>query len=560
MSGSTAQPWSRRSLIVAGVIAALVLVGAITAAVLIVLPAVTSGAPSRAATGEVGPDGFRIELAEGIVVSGDSDVAPAGTVVRAEIVEQDVPGDFGTFATPVAPVVDITLGDGLQPATPITLQFAFTADEAQSLQADRLFVLGESATDGRDVDFVEASWDNGTRTMTATLEHLSWYTVTRVDDRALGERMGEWINQQAGVRTPKPACVDEPIRPSGSYVLAEPWPDAAWVCARESADTVTVELTSNSGLVYEIRSRPDGEYAPLTALSASGVLTTLAHRYMEGRLGGDAILLPGGDMDITYDRPFSSARIELKIEPGLSQISSLTFGTSMLLPASWAERLDWYGCATDALETLTGASATRAVLSCVGAGIGGTAGALLGIVTAGPGLLFTQIEGLVKEARRQNVESFTVSLVAGDAVRELPQGASWLFEHAAGGQSTSGDEDIAEIAAAGDTVASYPFSTNQWVSCTREPAEARYTLGGDWRTLSLAPAVQAHAPEGLTATIEVIGDGNVLFSGEVARGAPLSRTELDVTGVEDLVVTAITASPCGSASKGYAALVQAYLR
>ncbi|WP_396935936.1 hypothetical protein [Mycolicibacterium sp.] len=512
---------------------------------------------------EIGNQGFRLDLAEGVTVSGEADVAPEGTKVWAELVERPLPGDFARFAAVVAPVVEITLDGGLQPASPLTIEFTFTEDEVQALRVDRLFALGQSDTNDREADFVESFWNDSTRTMTATVDHLSWYTVTQVDDQSLGKQFGQWINQQTGVRTPRPACVDAPVQPSGRFVLSVPWPNAAWVCAAETADTVTVNLRSNSGLVYEILSQPDGEYGDMTALSPAGVLTTLTARLVEEKwdaLEGDGVLLPGGGMDITYDKPFESAYVEIKVEPALSQISSLAFGVSMLLPASWSSNLDWYGCATNALETLADSAMTQAVLSCVGAQIGGTAGGLLGIIAAGPGLVFSQVEGAAKAATGKNLESFTVWLVAADAIRELPPGARWLFELASSGDLTSGDQDTATIPGVGNTMTSYPFSTNQWVSCNARPAESRYALNGEWTTLSFSPALQAHAPLGSSARVQIVGDEAVLFDGSIVRGMPGARTELDVTGIRELTVTAITDASCGSARKGYGALVQAYVK
>jgi hypothetical protein len=253
--------------------------------------------------------------------------------------------------------------------------------------------------------------------------------------------------------------------------------------------------------------------------------------------------------------------MEVQVEPVLSQISSLTFGAGMLLPPSWSSSVDWYSCASDSLETLAGAQLLKAITTCAGAKVGGSAGGLLNILANGPGLVFTQIEGAVRTATGENNEAFTVSLIAADAIRELPAGAEWLFEHTVSGDQTSGQEDTANLVGDGSAVAAYPFSTNQWVACTRKPDESTYALNGQWETLSMGLAVQAHAPVGLVATVEVLGDGQMLWSGEVTREAPAPRMDVGVSRVQQLTVTAVTEpSACGSASKGYAALVQAYLR
>jgi hypothetical protein len=559
MLSATTKKTGRRTLIVCTVAALIVFL----AVLVFVFPGFGKApASSEAAPPTVTENGFEVER-DGVKVLGGADVAPLGTEVQVELIASAIPGEFGTFATPVTPVVDVTLGSGLQPASPITLIFSFTEEEVRTLDSDRLFVLGESAEEGRDVDFIESTWDPNTRTMTAQLHHLSWYTVTAVDDQALGAQMGKWIDQQMSTRTAKPACVDRPTQLSGSYVLATPWPDAAWVCADETETTVTIDLQSNSGLVYQILSEPDGEYAPLAALNPSGILTALIANRVEGdwnALEGDAVLLAGGNMEITFEKPFDSADIALKIEPGLSQVSSIFFGTSMLLPARMQEALDWYECGASGLESLAGSALGPTMLSCLSAGVKGVAGGLLSLIATGPGLVATQLEGAKRTLDGTDVEGFTVSLVAPDAMREPPAGATWLFERTIGGTSTSGDEEVASLPQGGATTASYPFSTNLWVSCSNKPAEGIFALNGEWTSLSASLALQTHSPDGMTATIEIIGDGRVLFSGTTTRGFSTPVSDLDVTGVRQLTVTAITKDDCGSANKGYATLGQAYLK
>ena len=562
MSRATGERRSRRA-VARVAVAVAVAVALVAVIVVFVVPLMSPASPSTTGSAEVGEDGFRIELEGGILITAGADVAPAGTVVQAEIISQEIPGDFANFTSTVGPVVDITLGDQLQPGSPITLAFTFSEEQAEALHPDSLFVLGESETEGRETDFVESVWDEESLTLSATVEHLSWYTATQVDGKKLDNQVAQWLDAQAGVRTQKPGCVDEPIEPSGSFVLATPWPDAVWVCASETAHSVTVRLQSNSGLVYEILSDPAGEYGDLSALSPSGVLTTLAARYAAeaGFLEGDAVVLSGGSMDITYDKPFDSAYVEVQIEPVLSQISSLTFGASMLLPPAWSSALDWYSCGADTLETLVGAEALRAITSCVGAKAGGSANGLLSIFANGPGLVFTQIEGAGRTALSTDNEGFTVSLIAADAIRDLPAGAEWLFDSTTAGDVTSGDEDVANVVGDGTETAAYPFSTNHWVSCTDTPSESTYGLDGKWQSLSFGLAIQAFAPSALSATIEIRADGQPLWSGEVTRESPLPRMDLDVSGTQQLTVTAITSYPrCGSAAKGYGALIQAYLK
>lgn len=215
----------------------------------------------------------------------------------------------------------------------------------------------------------------------------------------------------------------------------------------------------------------------------------------------------------------------------------------------------------DGLETLVGGEALRAMVSCVAAQIGGSGGGLLGILATGPGLIFTQAEGMWRTWQGTDNEGFTVTLIAADAVKELPPGAQWLFDLTTAGDSTSGEEDNANLVTAEGSVASYPFSTNHWISCVRRPSTSAYALNGEFDILSFRPAVQAHAPAGMVASFTVLGDGQQLWTGEAERDWSLPRMEIPVTGVQELTVIASTDfDSCTGARKGWGALVQAHVQ
>jgi len=513
------------------------------------------------ATAEISDNGFTLELADGVTVSGDAAVAPIGSSVSAELVADQLTGDYANFATPVAPSVDVVLeGDG-QPESPITISFTFDEEEAAALRPDRLFVIGESVDPSRGAEFAEGTWDADTLTMTAVVDHLSWYTVAQVDDEQLGNQFGAWLGELASVRTPRPDCVDEPTSPSGLYVLADPSPPSAWVCAQETPAGVELTLYSNSGLVFGILAQPDPtEYGPLLDASLFGPPTVLAVEYARqaGAARGDAFLMPGNSMDLIYDGEFPSPTIEIKVDPGLSQLSTLTFGAGMLLPEGVGEVPGTYDCMVSALEAVSG-SAAPALFNCLGAAVGGVGGDLLDIIATGPGLLASQFEGIGREVTGTNVERFNVYLVAGDALREVPSGGTWLYERALGGTNTSGERDLASVALPGNESATYPFSTNQWLSCTENPSDSTYALDGQYNTLEFALAVQTHAPPQLVADFTIEADGAVIYQTTVDRGRPTERLSVDVTGVRELRVLGLTPSRCGGADKGYGALVQAYL-
>lgn len=180
------------------------------------------------------------------------------------------------------------------------------------------------------------------------------------------------------------------------------------------------------------------------------------------------------------------------------------------------------------------------------------------MATAGPRNLAAQLEGAYRTLAGTDVEEFDVFLVAADALRELPEGGSWLWELTSRGNNpTGGRQDVAVVPRGSDTSA-YPFSTNQWVGCG-SISHQTFGLDSEWATLSLALALQEHTPVHLTALVSVLADGEQIHSATVRAGAPSERVELDVSGVDSLRVEATTLDTCGTAPKGYMALVQSYV-
>lgn len=544
-----------RAAVAVGVVVSLVLAAVIGSSVFLLV----TNRPGDSASGTVGSSGFVLNLA-GVTVRASAGVAPEGTPVSAELIEAPSFGEFGGFAAPVARGVDITLGDRMQPLSPVTIIFDVAEDDWDNT---RLFLLGESRDEGRDIEFVKSTRDGTERTVTAIAQHLSWYSVAKVDQRQLGEKFGEWIDVASGIRTTKPACVDEPNRLSGSYTFAAPWPDSAWVCTTETAEDVTVTLKSNSGLVFEVTSTPRARVSDPRTLNSAGLATAAAALQMKrsGLLKGDGVLVAGGELSITYPKPFESAHITMRVSPVLTQVSTLAWGGQMLLPDEWSTAIDWWNCVADAVDGAVGGGSGEqfaAAVGCAATSVGDVAGELLGMIADAPGKLATQFEGAGKELTGSDVEEFDAYLVSKDAVRSISWTAKWLYELPNMGGSTSGNADIA-LVQIGDAIALFPLSTNQWIGCDGNINTVVYELDGKWSTLNFAFALQSHTPRGLMAEWSVQADGRGIYSSTTRPGDPLERIELDVKGVQRLQFSAQTRDACATASKGYGALVQGYV-
>lgn len=106
----------------------------------------------------------------------------------------------------------------------------------------------------------------------------------------------------------------------------------------------------------------------------------------------------------------------------------------------------------------------------------------------------------------------------------------------------------------------YPSSTGMWVGCDGEIATTTYQLGGQYARLHAVAGLQPHAPDKLTVKVTISGDDKPLQEFVVGK----SKTEpvdLDVTGVDELVVSAIAVdrSQCGVSGTPYGAFGTAVL-
>ena len=70
-----------------------------------------------------------------------------------------------------------------------------------------------------------------------------------------------------------------------------------------------------------------------------------------------------------------------------------------------------------------------------------------------------------------------------------------------------------------------------------------FTLNGQYRMLSTVGGISGQAPAGTAERLEIYGDGRLLASRVVSKGSTFPVTELDVTGVNQLQFTAVSAHP-----------------
>ncbi|CAM2763313.1 NPCBM/NEW2 domain-containing protein [Mycobacterium intermedium] len=106
----------------------------------------------------------------------------------------------------------------------------------------------------------------------------------------------------------------------------------------------------------------------------------------------------------------------------------------------------------------------------------------------------------------------------------------------------------------------YRNSTGMWVGCSGRPATTTYRLRGMFARLKAVAGLQPHTPAELAVKATVAVNGNVVKVFTIRR-TDTERIDLDVSGADSLVVTAIAAdnSRCTTSQTPYGALGDAML-
>ena len=361
-------------------------------------------------------DGFIVDL-KGVAVSSSSGIAPIGTSVRARLVEHGLTADVQAFADPIGSGVEIVLGDGIQPTSPLTITFAANAfSEWRSVEAaneDLFPVVFASREGGSGVEFADANLlPNGSIVVTA--EHLSIFQPALVSISKLGRWFGEQVEIGLELRSNKPDCVgDSNLAPDWSISVV---PNLVlWTCVVQHGDDLDIALTNNSPYVWLVSSTqayPLEPEIPTTSL-VGGAVDLLALQFIDLETTRP-IIPPDGSVNystITYDD-------EYVFEVALSAPLTVANGTlnilSAVLPFKKIQAIGKAQCLIDAAVTITAepyesiGERTSTVISCAGSIVKGLGGVVLSALAAGPsaGRAFDGIS----ELNRDGTDEFTITL------------------------------------------------------------------------------------------------------------------------------------------------------
>lgn len=368
---------------------------------------------------EVGRDGFTARV-DRVTVEAPAGVAAAGTRVKIEKNERPLPGVWGQFAESVGHGVEITLGAGEQPKSPITLRF-----DGVDAGSD-IFVLSES--NGK----IDVLSPNRAGSLVVETDHLSWFWPVLVKISDLADTVFTAASDALQMTTPRPDC----FRPDGNYSdlgasMTKVLGDVVWPCLEQVGSRIRLSVQSNSSVAWRLSSTPAWEMRTPTAYTAANLLALSTWRTTSPDVLDEQMMLPGETSEFETTT-LSSTTIDMTVDPVMSQVRTLALGLGFLLPDEAIDTIGRAECLPDlinsgAVDDDPSATGFAAILRCFGAAVGGAAGAVVGLLAAAPAALWSELEGLLRSATGLDQLAFTVS--AKEAI-PLPVGTGSPIERA----------------------------------------------------------------------------------------------------------------------------------
>lgn len=370
---------------------------------------VTGPEPAATAVETVVDDSGFIAVVEGATVSAPADVAPAGTPVRVAVIDRQLPERWGRFAAPLAGGLQVELGNGLQPQSPVTISF-------NGLDAGNdVFVLSESA-DQNPALLGQPIGDE----LVVTTDHLSSFWPILVDVGRFADSIFRTATDALQMTTPQPDCfVGSGRYPDLDMRISEVRGDVVWPCLRQGAGT-TLALRSNSSVAWRVKTAPAWDAQSPTSLTAANAVALAAWQRAGSDTEDQILLLPGESVDYTVAKAPAATTIGLQVDPVMSQVRTLALALGFLLPQRTADRISQAECLPDllssgAVENTPSATGFAAIFRCFGAAIGGGDGALVNLLAAAPAALWAQLEGILRSSTGVDEVTFTVESTDAEA-------------------------------------------------------------------------------------------------------------------------------------------------
>ncbi len=376
----------------------------------------------------VGEDGFTLTL-DGVSVSGAADVAPLGTRVQERLIAQDLPDEISGFAEPVGTGIDITLGDGIQPASPLIITFAPEVvadwDFASDSTNDLVPVVFTSKADGAGVELADAQvLADGSVVVTA--DHLSPFQPALASISGYSDWFGEQVLIAMEVRSERPDCVDQRADDGGWEFSAVP-NQLFWPCTEETAGGLEVTFTNNSPEVWLVESDQATPGLPITVSITGATIAAIARQGIDQTTTAP-LVPPDGAVRFAANGQEDQIVFDASLNESLTVANAIVSAVSTYVPAKKLEALGRAECFLDIVSTsLTGpveanGNLTGTIIRCVGSVIGGLGGTLISSVAAIPGAVTAVVDIVVRNLTGR--DEFSITLSKLEDVPDEPEGSA----------------------------------------------------------------------------------------------------------------------------------------
>ncbi|WP_424348474.1 NPCBM/NEW2 domain-containing protein [Kocuria sp. CH-021] len=508
-------------------------------------------------TARVGKNGISMSVADARI-SAPAGVAVEGTTISAESTDVDVSGVAWDSATALREGLSIVLEDEAQPQQPVQLQFTIP-DDVQIPEDGTVFVVAYSA-ETEDPELLPTQWDAGTRTATATTEHFSKFVPVLIEAAKAAAGFARALDRVITLKTNQPSCFgQDPLEGDASITVSKIRGNAVWPCLSLGEGKLRLNLQSSSSLIWKLTSTPEPDEAAPNPRTGAGLFVAHAHAE-RGAANKESLVLPNETASIDYSVDDLPIDVRMDVAPGLMILHTIGLASSEILPADWALLVGGAECLNDFSELVNDDTAYDDIfiagLTCLGAAVGGPPGAVLAMVAGAPGALYGSFYGFLSTVFQQDVHEFRIKLSVPAAAKAPAPGTVPLWQLDARSGGLSGDS-VDSWVRDGDSVTLHPGSTSQWVGCFGSVQDTTYRLRGDYSRLNTTVALRQGTPAGMNATFEFLLDDELAHTVTVTEGTAGEIVDLDLTGAQELTVTAATDDECTNESLAYGTLLGA---
>lgn len=254
----------------------------------------------------------------------------------------------------------LTLGNGLQPKTPITLTFDLSGQPeiVRQISDSVRPIVAANSDDPASSDLLPAEWNAVSKSVTTTTTHLSSFQVLLTD---VGQVLTDSFTQvwAASSGEPDELCSEKSeLELAGTqYTLTPSKPGVVSACLRAAEEGIAVDFATKSAQYYEVNSQPPGQFVNQGPLKGTDQLAVLLRSSLGG--GKSGLLTPKGNGTLVLPAGTTTGVVRLDVDAAALQLETILTGLDMYgiegdeLIDAFQTTKSAYDCLVTVYESLT---------------------------------------------------------------------------------------------------------------------------------------------------------------------------------------------------------------